>query len=176
MRAAMSETSAALEQLRQALERRYGERLKDFRLPPPSFTSMQGEILSFDEQAGRLSARFPVLESQLNPYQLLQGGFMAAAVDNTLGPLSLLVAPPNVTRRLELTYSRPASLETGFLVVNARLVSRSGRQLTFHADVLDAQGRRLARAQATHWILEPDSAPPAAPPAAPAAAPAADSA
>jgi acyl-coenzyme A thioesterase PaaI-like protein len=118
---------------------------------------MQGEILGFDEQAGTLSARFPILEHQLNPFSTLQGGFLAAAVDNTFGPLSLLVAPPNVTRRLELTYSRPATLELGYIIVNARLAARSARQLELSADILDPQGNRLARAQATHWIIEYES-------------------
>jgi acyl-coenzyme A thioesterase PaaI-like protein len=114
---------------------------------------MQGEILEFDEQASTLSTRFPVLETQLNPYHMLQGGFIAAAVDNTLGPLSMLVAPPNVTRKLELTYSRPAGLDTGWITVRARLEARSDRLLELSADVLDPQGKRLARAKATHWII-----------------------
>jgi len=150
----MQPISTPLELLHDALRRRYGSSLDSFRLPPPSFTSMQGEILGFDEQAGTLSARFPILESQLNPYGMLQGGFLAAAVDNTFGPLSMLVAPPNVTRRMELTYSRPATLDLGFIVVNARLAGRSERQLELSADILDSQGRRLARARAMHWIVE----------------------
>lgn len=150
----MQPTATPLELLHQALRRRYGSRLDSFRLPPPSFTSMHGEILGFDEQAGTLSARFPILESQLNPFGTLQGGFLAVAVDNTFGPLSLLVAPPNVTRRLELTYSRPATLDLGYVIVNARLVEHSQRLLELSADILDPQGNRLARAQATHWIIE----------------------
>ena len=150
----MQPTSSPLEYLHEALRRRYGSSLDSFRLPPPSFTSMQGEILGFDEQAGTLSARFPILEDQLNPFSTLQGGFLAAAVDNTFGPLSLLVAPPNVTRRLELTYSRPATLDLGYIVVNAHLLARSTRQLELSADILDPQGNRLARAQATHWIVD----------------------
>jgi len=35
---------------------------------------------------------------------------VAAAADNTLGPLSVLVAPPNLTRRMEITYARPAGI------------------------------------------------------------------
>jgi acyl-coenzyme A thioesterase PaaI-like protein len=149
----MDTTPTLLEQLQKALLRRHGGSLQGFLLPPPSFTAMQGELLAFDEAAGTLSARFPVLESQLNPYHTLQGGFMAAAADNTFGPLSLLVAPPNVTRRMELVYNRPASLETGYILVRARLVSQNERQLELTADILDPLGHRLARARATHWIL-----------------------
>jgi len=153
----MPNALSPLELLHEALRRRYGSKLDSYRLPPPSFTTMQGEILGFDEQAGTLSTRFPILESQLNPFSTLQGGFLAAAVDNTFGPLSLLVGPPNVTRRLELTYSRPATLEMGHILVNAHLVERSERQLELSAEVLDLQGNRLARARATHWIIASES-------------------
>lgn len=141
-----------LERLRRILYLRFGSLLDEFLLPPPSFTSMQGEILDFDEQEGTLSARYPILASQLNPYHTLQGGFLAAAVDNTFGPLSLLVAPPNVTRRLELTYNRPVMLELGYIIVHARLKTRSDRVLELSADILDPHGNRLARATATHYI------------------------
>ena len=68
-------------------------------IPPPVFTSMQGEFVDFDLEEGILVTRFPVRQDYLNPYGAMQGGMVAAAVDNTLGPLSMLVAPPNVTRK-----------------------------------------------------------------------------
>lgn len=54
-----------------------------------------------------LTPRFPILEKHLNPYHTLQGGFLASTLDNTFEPLSMLVALPNVTRHLEVTYSEP---------------------------------------------------------------------
>jgi acyl-coenzyme A thioesterase PaaI-like protein len=115
---------------------------------------MQGEFVQFDLDAGSLTAQFPVLESYLNPYGTVQGGMVAAAVDNTLGPLSLLHAPPNVTRRLEITYSQPITLDMGHITVSARLLERQDRWLFFRATVRSPEGRRLARAKATHWIFE----------------------
>jgi len=156
----LSATPTRTEQFYQVLRQRHGSRLDGCLLPPPSFISMQGEILAFDEQAGTLSVRFPIQESQLNAYHTLQGGFLAAAVDSTFGPLGLLVAPPNVTRRMELTYSLPATLEMGSIQVHARLTSRSGQMLELSADVRDPQGKRLARAKATHWIIQPVAEPP----------------
>jgi acyl-coenzyme A thioesterase PaaI-like protein len=99
-------------------------------------------------------AQFPVLESYLNPYGTMQGGMVAAAVDNTLGPLSVLIAPPNVTRHLEMTYSRPVTLVMGHIVVSARLLERKDRLLFFRAEVRDQEGLRLARAKAVHWIMD----------------------
>jgi acyl-coenzyme A thioesterase PaaI-like protein len=144
----------------QALKDRLGRRADLYRIPPPVFVHMHGEFVAVDAEAGTLTARFPVFEHYLNPYDGVQGGIIAAAVDNTLGPLSMLVAPPNVTRRLEMTYSRPVSLEMGHIIVAGRLLERQGRQLLFAADVLAATGARLARARATHWIVEEEVEPP----------------
>jgi acyl-coenzyme A thioesterase PaaI-like protein len=135
---------------------RLGDRLDDFLIPPPVFGTMQGEFLAFDLDAGSLTTRFPVLEEYLNPYGAMQGGMVAAAVDNTFGPLSLLVAPPNVTRRLEMKYSRPVTTDLESITVTARFQGRQGKQLTFSAEVRDPQGVLLARARAIHWIVDED--------------------
>lgn len=116
------------------------------------FAEMEAELLEFDADAGMLRVGFPVRERYLNPYGSMQGGMVAAAVDNTVAPLSVLVAPPNVTRRLELTYSRPITLETRRIVVTARLERRDGLALRFVAEVTDDEGARLARAE--HLVLD----------------------
>ena len=77
---------------------------------------------------------------------------VAAAVDNTLGPLSMLVAPPNVTRRLEMKYSHPITIDLEYIIVEGVLLERDGRRLTFRADVRDLEGTLLARGKSYHWI------------------------
>lgn len=143
-----------VESIMKALEDRLGETATELLIPPPVFETMQGAFVRFDPDAGELITRFPVLKRFLNPYGAMQGGMVAAAVDNTLGPLSMLVAPPNVTRRLEMKYSRPVTPELGHFSVEARLLDRQGQRLTFRADVRDPEGTLLARASATHWVLE----------------------
>jgi len=138
------------------IHKHLGDRLGEFLIPPPVFVSMQAEVIAFDPEAASLSVRFPVLERDLNPYHTLQGGMTAAAIDNTLGPLSMLVAPPNVTRTLEVTYSKPITLDLGTFLVTARLVSREKRFLNFTAEVHTENGQKLARAQAVHWIVQTD--------------------
>jgi acyl-coenzyme A thioesterase PaaI-like protein len=135
------------------LRDKFGDQMNRYAFPPPIFSVMEGEFLVLDLDAGFLSVRFPVLERYLNPYGTMQGGMIAAAVDNTLGPLSVLVAPPNVTRHLEMTYSRPATLDTGYIVVSARLLERRDSRLFFRADVHNRDKLRLARAKAVHWII-----------------------
>ena len=135
---------------------RFGNEISRFRIPPPVFDLMHGDVQSFDEEEGVLVVRFPVLETYQNPYGSMQGGMIAAAVDNTLGPLSMLVAPPNFTRRLEMKYTRPIMAEIEHIFVEASFLGREGNWLSFQADVRDSAGELLARARATHWIIESD--------------------
>lgn len=135
------------------LHDRLGARIDAFLVPPPVFTAMQGEFLEFTEEAGILSARFPILKEYLNPYGTMQGGMIAAAIDNTIGPLSMLVAPPNVTRHMELKYSQPVTPELVHVIVEAKFLGQEGRQLKFTAKVYNPDGKILAIATAIHWII-----------------------
>lgn len=150
--------ASVMSQILAILESRYGNQLDRYLIPPPSFESMRGEFLSFDQEHGILRTSFPVLRDWLNPYGLMQGGFIAAAVDNTLGPLSMLVAPPNVTRRLEMKFSQGVVASLPEIVVEARLIQQDGQWLRFKALVRDPAGVRFASATATHWILQADLA------------------
>ena len=122
-------------------------------IPPPAFVAMQGEFLEFDENGKTLTARFPILENQLNPFGTMQGGFIAAAVDNTIGPLSLLVAPVSVTRRLEMKYRRAVTPQDVFIRVQARLVERKKRRLRLDVTFTSSQGIEVASAKAIHWAF-----------------------
>lgn len=123
-------------------------------IPPPAFVAMQGEFLEFDENGKTLTARFPILENQLNPFGTMQGGFIAAAVDNTIGPLSLLVAPVSVTRRLEMKYRRAVTPQDVFIRVQARLVERKKRRLRLDVTFTSSQGIEVASAKAIHWVID----------------------
>jgi len=135
------------------IKERLGDKINQYQIPPPVFISMRGEFLKYDPINQVLTTQFPVLKSHLNPYGTMQGGMVAAAIDNTLGPLSMLVAPPNVTRRLELKYSRPVTIETKHITVTARFMERKKSWLFFSAEVHDPHGKLLTRAKASHWII-----------------------
>ena len=42
---------------------------------------------------------------------------IAAAVDKAVGPLSMLIAPPNFTRNLEMKYKKAINSELGHITV-----------------------------------------------------------
>lgn len=138
----------------QLVEERFQGDIKTIEIPPPVFLAMKGEFISVEVEQGCLCCRFPILAEQLNPYGHMQGGIISAAIDNTIGPLSMLVAPPNVTRRMELKYSRPVTSDLGCIYVTARYVEQKKRMLFFEAEVTDEAGDEYASATSTHWIIK----------------------
>ena len=123
-------------------------------IPPPVFRAMQARVMDFDLAAGHLTIRFPVLHEQLNPFGNMQGGMVAAMIDNTLGPLSMAVAPPNFTRHFEIKYRQPVHPGMGHVLVTGGVVSREKRRLYLAAKVTDDGGNELAVAKSVHWIID----------------------
>lgn len=120
---------------------------------PPVFKEMNGQIIAYDLDAGSLTCQFPVETRYQNPYGTMQGGMIAAAIDNTLGPLSVLVAPPNVTRHMEIRYKRPITAEHQYITVTATFQSREDPYLILIAQVRTDSGELAATAKARHYIL-----------------------
>lgn len=121
-------------------------------LPPPCLTDMQGEPLEFEDGV-LLRMRFPVLQRYQNPLGYMQGGFVAAALDNTLGPFSYLIAPPSVTSRMSVDYLRPVLPTETAIVCTARLVQRTAKTLYLSGEVSDSKGKTLALCQSVCQLV-----------------------
>lgn len=136
------------------VEEKLKGRTDEISFPPPVFEAMKGEVVDYDMEKETLTNSFPVLPEQLNPYGNMQGGMIAAAIDNTIGPLSLLVSPPNFTRHMELKYGKVISPDLEFIYVKARFVEKKKRMLYFEAVVENSAGDRLASAKSIHWVID----------------------
>lgn len=121
-------------------------------IPPPCLVDMEGEFLEYEEGL-RLKMCFPVLPRYRNPMGNMQGGYIVAALDNTLGPFSYLIAPPSVTTSLNTQYLRPAPANDPYIVCEAWLVERTRNVLHLHADARNADGKRIALCQSINQIL-----------------------
>jgi acyl-coenzyme A thioesterase PaaI-like protein len=125
-----------------------------FAFPPPVFDTMKGEIISFDIKKGIFKNKFPVLKEYLNPYGNMQGGIISTAIDNTIGPLSMLVSKPNFTRYMQVKYGKVIPPELEFIYVTAKFIEQKKRQLFFEAIVENSKGEKLASAKSTNWIID----------------------
>ena len=140
--------------LRVPFEKVLGDKVDNYTLPPPSFTTMQCEVIAYDEPNQVLIARFPVLEQWCNPYGMMQGGMIDAAIDNAVGPLSLLIAPASLTRTIETKFIESISLDVKYMYITARLVETKKRRLVFEANVSDKDQKVYAKSKITNFIVE----------------------
>ena len=130
-----------------------GEKIEEFNLPPPSFEIMQSEIIEFDSDEKFIVVKMPVLDLWLNPYGTMQGGLIMGAIDNAVGPLSLLIAPKNMTRSVESKLLKPIVTDLEHIYVTATLLEYKKRRLTFEAIIQDKEKNIYAKATLTNWIL-----------------------
>ena len=130
-----------------------GDKINDFTLPPPSFEIMQCEIIEYNIEEKSLIVRLPVLEKWQNPFGTMQGGMIDSAIDNAVGPLSLLVAPINMTRTIETKILKAITMDVETIYVKAKLVEVKKRRLTFEAEVVDGEGLVYATSRMVNFIV-----------------------
>ena len=129
------------------------DKLEEFNLPPPSFEIMQSEIMAFNKEEKFILVKMPVLETWLNPYGTMQGGLIIGAIDNAVGPLSLLIAPKNMTRNIESKLIKPIVMDIEHIYVTATLLEHKKRRLIFDVVVKDRDDNIYATAKITNWII-----------------------
>lgn len=142
-----------MEHFKQLAAKNYPDGFDNVVVPPPVFTAMGAEFLKIDTDKVMVEVKFPVPESSLNPFGSMQGGMIAAAVDNAIGPLSMIVGPVNVTRNMELKYKKPVRGDYEYIIVRATLTEKKNRRLFISAEVLDPEGNILVKAKAVNWIV-----------------------
>jgi uncharacterized protein (TIGR00369 family) len=121
--------------------------------PPPAAVTLGWELLAVDPDAGTIEVAFRAGEAFLNPVGVIQGGFLAAMLDDTLGPALVATLGPGEfapTSDLHVQFLRPA--RPGRLVGRGRVV-RQGRDVGFLAgELVDGDGQVVAVATATAQI------------------------
>jgi len=136
-----------------SIEELFEESLDDLLLPPPSFSIMECEVIAFDKDKATLTTKIPTLQNWLNPFSTMQGGMIVAAIDNAVGPLSLLIAPKNMTRNIESKLIKAITPDMNYIYVTANLRERKKRRLIFDVLVKDKDSTLLATAKITNWII-----------------------
>jgi uncharacterized protein (TIGR00369 family) len=121
--------------------------------PPPAATLLGWQLIAVDPDAGTIVVAFEATEQFLNPVGVVQGGFLAAMLDDTLGPALVATLGPGEfapTTDLHVQFLRPA--RPGRLVGRGRIVRR-GRDIAFLAgELLDDADELIATATATAQI------------------------
>jgi uncharacterized protein (TIGR00369 family) len=120
---------------------------------PPAAVTLGWELISISPEDGTIEVAFTASEAFLNPAGFIQGGFLAAMLDDTLGPALVAGLSPGdfaPTTDLHVQFLRPA--RPGRLLGRGRVVRR-GRDVAFLAgELADSDGVVVAVATATAQI------------------------
>ena len=138
-----------------------GERTNGFwdavagRAPMPTATKTLGwSLIEAYPERGEIEVAFEATEEFLNPAGTVQGGFLTAMLDDTMGPAlaaTLDAGLYGTTLELKVSFLRPA--KPGRLVGRGRVV-HSGRTIAFLSGELhDDSGLVVAVASATVRIV-----------------------
>jgi uncharacterized protein (TIGR00369 family) len=121
--------------------------------PPPASVLLGWDLVAIDPEAGTIEVAFTATEQFLNPAGVIQGGFLAAMLDDALGPALVATLSPGEwapTTDLHVQFLAPA--RPGRYVARGRVV-RQGGQIGFLAgELADEDGTIVATATATASI------------------------
>lgn len=131
----------------------------DGRRPAPPAAAMLGWELSWvAPERGEIEVFFDAKQEFTNPTGAVQGGFLAAMLDDTLGPALVATLDDGgfaPTLELKVNFLCPAA--PGRLTGRGRMVHRSGTIAFLAGELLDGEGTVLATATATARITRPRS-------------------
>ena len=127
----------------------------DGKLPAPPAAAMLGWALSWvAPERGEIEVFFDAHEGFTNPMGNVQGGFLAAMLDDTFGPaLAATLADGEFAPTLELKVSflRPAA--PGRITGTGRVVHRGGSIAFLAGELRNEAGEVLATATATVRVI-----------------------
>ena len=117
---------------------------------PPAAELLGWELVSEDPEAGTIEIAFHPDGRMLNPQGTVQGGFVAAMLDDTMGPaLVSMSGGKTMPSTVDLTVSFIRPVRPGRVVGRGRVV-RAGRAIVFlEGELFDESGTLLARATST---------------------------
>jgi uncharacterized protein (TIGR00369 family) len=123
------------------------------REPPPAATLLGWELHHIDPEAGTIEVWFTATEQFLNLAGHVQGGMLAAMLDDTLGPALVATLSPGQwapTTDLHVQFLRP--VRPGRLLGRGRVVRRGGSIAFLAGELVDEGGETMATAVATAQI------------------------
>jgi uncharacterized protein (TIGR00369 family) len=130
----------------------------DFELPPASLL-LGWTLRAIDPAAGTIEIGFTADERFLNPAGTVQGGFLAAMLDDTQGPALFAMTGGQVyAPTIDFTVSFIKAARPGRFVGKGRVVNL-GRTIAFtEAELFDESGDLVARGTFSARAMQTDRA------------------
>jgi uncharacterized protein (TIGR00369 family) len=124
---------------------------------PPAAQTLGWDLISVDPDEATIEVAFEASEDFTNPMGNVQGGFLAAMLDDTLGPSLVATLEPGQfapTLELKVSFLRPA--RPGRLIGRGRVVHRGGTIAFLEGTLTNPEGELVATATATAKIVTLD--------------------
>lgn len=121
---------------------------------PPAAKLLGWKVLEATPDSGRIRVQYEATADLANPLGDVQGGFVAAMLDDTVGPALATTLGKDefgVTIELKTNFIRPAKV--GKLVGEGRVVHRGTSIAFVEGTLTDAEGKLIATATATLRIV-----------------------
>jgi uncharacterized protein (TIGR00369 family) len=122
---------------------------------PPCAEHLGWTLLDADAEAGWIKIGFTARPEFRNPAGFVQGGFLAAMLDDTMGPAVLMKSGGQAyTATIDLRVSYLAPAKIGSFVGEARVV-QIGKTIAFvEAKLTDAEGTLVATATTSARVID----------------------
>ena len=122
---------------------------------PPCARLLGWELSTVDPQAGTIEVEFAAEPDFTNPSGFIQGGFIAAMLDDTLGPAAFAMTGGRrltTTIDLHLHYVRPVA--PGRVTTKGRVVNLGASVAFLEGELFDATGKLSATASASALLTD----------------------
>ena len=126
---------------------------------PPNCDLTLGMVCIDKSEPGRTVWRMTADERFANPVGIIQGGFISAFADSAMGAASLTYARErkvfSANAELKISFLKPAKAGTT-LTCTAYVISGGQRAAFVEAEVVDDEGRMVAKATSTYLLTPRD--------------------
>lgn len=122
---------------------------------PPAAALLGRVVRAIDSDTATVQLDYEARPEFANRHGTIAGGFLAAMLDSATSAPALLALDEGktvVTTSLHVSFERPARV--GRLRASARVIERSDRELHSTSELMDPEGKIVARATATFRIID----------------------
>lgn len=124
---------------------------------PPAAITLGWELIAEYPDEGRIEIAFHANETMLNPRGTVQGGFIAAMLDDTMGPALVSMSQGvQIPATIDMHVSFIAPVYPGRVIGKGRVVSAGKSIAHLEAELFDSDGILLARATSAAKIMRLD--------------------
>jgi len=125
---------------------------------PPNCDLTLGMVCIDKAEPGRSVWVMKADERFANPVGIIQGGFLAAFADSSMGAASVTYAAAqerkvfSANAELKISFLKPVKADGADITCTAYVISGGSRAAFIEADVVDAGGRLVAKASSTYLL------------------------